>query len=67
MLVLFRNFIMVRKHYDRKQVGEEKILLKAIRAETKRGQELDAGADAQTMEELSLLACSSWLAQVAFL
>lgn len=49
------------------KLGEERVLLKAVRAETKRGQELDTGADAQTMEELSLLACSSWLAQVAFL
>ena len=67
MLVLFMDIIMVRKHHDQKQVGKEKVLLKAVRAETKRGQELDTGTDAQKMEELSLLACSSWLVRGAFL
>lgn len=33
MLVLFGDFIMVRKHHDQKHVGEERVLLKAVRAE----------------------------------
>jgi hypothetical protein len=59
----------------RKQVGEERsysaytsILLfitKEVRTGTQTGQE--AGADAEAMEGCYLLACSPWVAQLAFL
>jgi hypothetical protein len=39
--------------------------LKEVRTGTQAGQE--AGADAQAVEECSLLACFPWLAQFAFL
>jgi hypothetical protein len=35
--------------------------------EVKQGQNLEAGADEEAMEECCLLACSPWLAQPAFL
>jgi hypothetical protein len=59
----------------KKQVGEERaysayisILLfitKEVRTGTQAGQE--AGADAEAMEEYSLLACFPWLAEPALL
>jgi hypothetical protein len=60
---------------NKKQVGEERVYLsytsillfitKDVRTGTQAGQE--AGADAEAMEECSLLACFPWLAQPAFL
>jgi hypothetical protein len=38
---------------------------KEVRTETQAGQE--AGADAEAMEECYLVACFSWLAQLAYL
>jgi hypothetical protein len=35
--------------------------------ELKQGSNLEAGADAEAMENYCLLACSSWLAQPVFL
>jgi hypothetical protein len=59
----------------KKQVGEERVYsltlphccssLKEVRTGTQAGQE--AGADAEAMEECSLLACFPWLAQPALL
>jgi hypothetical protein len=53
----------------KKQVGEERVHLlfitKEVRTGTQAGQE--AGADAEAMEECSLLACLTWLAQPALL
>jgi hypothetical protein len=59
----------------KKQVGEERVYLaytsmllfitKEVRTGTQAGQE--AGADVETMEGCSLLACLPWLAQPAFL
>jgi hypothetical protein len=59
----------------KKQVGEERVYLaytstllfitKEVRTGTQAGQE--TGADAEAMEECSLLACFHWLAQLAFL
>jgi hypothetical protein len=40
--------------------------LKEIKTESQ-GRNLEAGADAEAMEGCSLLVCSSWLAQTAFL
>jgi hypothetical protein len=57
----------------KKQVGEERVysaytstllfITKEVRTGTQAGQE--AGADAETMEGCSLLACLPWLAQPA--
>jgi hypothetical protein len=59
----------------KKQVGEERVYLaytsillfitKEVRTGTQAGQE--AGADAETTEGCSLLACFFWLAQPALL
>jgi hypothetical protein len=59
----------------KKQVGEERVysaytsillfITKEVRNGTQAGQE--AGADAETMEGCSLLACFSWLAQPALI
>jgi hypothetical protein len=59
----------------KKQAREERIysaytstllfITKEVRTGTQAGQE--AGADAEAMEECSLLACFSWLAQPALL
>jgi hypothetical protein len=59
----------------KKQVREERVYLayisillfitQEVRTGTQAGQK--AGADAEAMEGCSLLACFSWLAQIAFL
>jgi hypothetical protein len=59
----------------KKQVGEERVysaytsillfITKEVRTGTQAGQE--TGADAESMERCSLLACFPWLAQPAFL
>jgi hypothetical protein len=59
----------------KKQVGEERVYLaytstllfitKEVRTGAQAGQE--AGADAESMERCSLLACFPWLAQPALL
>jgi hypothetical protein len=58
----------------KKQVGEERVysayistlqLIIKVRTGTQAGQE--AGADAEAMEECSLLACFPWISQPAFL
>ena len=64
---MFLFFVM--KHYDQKQVGEERVLLAytSMLLELKQDNNLEAGADAEVMEGCCLLACSSWLTQPAFL
>jgi hypothetical protein len=59
----------------KKQVGEERVysaytsillfITKEVRTGTQAGQK--AGADAEAMEECSLLACLTWLAQPALI
>jgi hypothetical protein len=60
----------------KKQVGEERVYSSytshiAVHHQRRSGQELkqvkEAGADAEAMEGCYLLACFSWLAQLAFL
>jgi hypothetical protein len=61
----------------KKQVGEERVysaytsillfITKEVRTGTKQGRKQEAGADAEAMEECSLLACLPWLAQPALL
>lgn len=72
--VLIRVSIAAMKHHDQKQVGEERAysvyvstLYSKIRIETQTGQKPEAGGDAEAMEGCCLLACSSWVAQPAFL
>jgi hypothetical protein len=66
------------KHYYQNQVVEERVYLvytfhntvhhqKKPEQDLKQGRNLRAGPDTEAMEECCLLACSSWLAQSAFL
>ena len=58
------------KHHDQKQVGEKRVYsvsLKEVRTGIETGQNLEAGADTDTMEGCCLLACSPWLAHPVFL
>jgi hypothetical protein len=41
--------------------------LKGVRTGTQTGQELEAGTDAEALEECCLFACSPWFAQPDFL
>ena len=59
-IVLVRVIIAVMKHHDQSNHWE-------IRTKIKQGSDLEAGADAEVMEEGCLLACSSLLAQPPFL
>ena len=43
------------------------MFLKKSRQKFKQGKNVEAGADAESMEECCLVACSSWLAQPALL
>ena len=72
---LSRVTISVMKHHDQKQLGEERVYFthhsynsptKAVRVETHKGRNLEAGADAEAMEGCCLLPCFPWLAQPAF-
>jgi hypothetical protein len=62
------------KHHDQEASWEERVsaytstllfITKEVKTGTQAGQE--AGADTEAMEECSLLACLTWLAQPAFL
>jgi hypothetical protein len=74
-LCLGQGFYSCTNIMTKKQVGEERVysaytsilllITKEVRTGTQAGQE--AGADAETMEGCSLLACLTWLAQPAFL
>lgn len=59
-------FIAARKRHDKKLVREKGILLKAFGADPEGEQGLDAGVDAEVVEELCFLDCSSWLPQATF-
>jgi hypothetical protein len=72
---LSQGFYSWTKHHDQEAVGEERVysaytsillfITKEVRTGTQAGQE--AGADAETMEGCSLLACFPWLVQPALL
>jgi hypothetical protein len=72
---LSQGFYSCTNIMTKKQVGEERVysaytsillfITKEARTGTQAGQE--AGADAETMEGCSLLACLPWLAQPALL
>ena len=72
---LSQGFYSCTNIMTKKQVGEERVYLaytsillfitKEVRTGTQTGQ--GAGADAEAMEECSLLACLPWLAQPALL
>jgi hypothetical protein len=53
----FRLNFHIPVHQKKKTSGQE----------LKQGRDLKAGADAKAMEKCCLQACSSWLAQLAFL
>ena len=63
------------KHHDEKKLGEQMAYLaphcysssKEVRQELKQGRDLEAGADAEAMEECCLLVCSLQPAQPVFL
>jgi hypothetical protein len=66
-----RVYITVIKHHNQKQFGEESFYLHNIssgkaKAETQ-VRNLEAGVDAEVMEEWCLLACFYWLTPLAFL
>ena len=77
--VLVKVSTAVTKPYDQKEVEKERVCmtftyfqivvphLRKPGQELKQSCNLEAGADAEVMEECCLLACSSWLAQPAFL
>lgn len=77
--VLVRIAIAVTNHLDQDQLGDGRALFIWLmlpqnclswwksRRELKQGRILEARADAETMEGCYLLACFSWLAQMAFL
>ena len=59
------------KHHDQKQHGEERVYLAYASTslfiiEGSQDRNLEAGADAEAMEEYCLLDFSPWLAQAAF-
>jgi hypothetical protein len=72
---LSQGFYSCTNIMTKKQVGEERVysvytsmllfITKEVRTGTQAGQK--AGADAEAMEECSLLACFPWLAQPALL
>jgi hypothetical protein len=72
---LSQGFYFCTNILTKKQVGEERVysaytsmllfITKGVRAGTQAGQE--AGADTEAMEGCSLLACLTWLAQLALL
>ena len=54
------------KHHDLKESwGEIGSKLKEVRTRTQQGRILEAGADAEAMKGCCLLACLSWLTQLA--
>jgi hypothetical protein len=75
---VFLDSFAVVKHHDQTSSGGPQGLFSShfhitVHDQRKSGQELtqgrdlEAGADAEAMEGCCLLACSSWLAQPAFL
>ena len=74
-LCLSQGFYSWTKHHDQEALGEEMVysaytsillfVTKEVRTGTQAGQ--GAGADAQAMEECSLLVCFPWVAQPALL
>lgn len=72
--VSFRAFIAaIKHHYQRKQLGQKRVpfsnhppFLREDRDATQ-GRYLEAGTETVTIEEHSLLACSLWFTQIAFL
>lgn len=71
-----RVSLAVMKHHNQKQVGEEIAYLSftsilfivgGSQVRNSWGRNLEAGAEAEAIEECCLLACSSWLAQLSFL
>ena len=77
MVGKLRVSIAVIKHHGQSNLGKKMFpwfmlpyhcsSLKEVRTGTKWGRNLEAGVDAEAMEGCYLLACSSWLAQTAFL
>ena len=77
VVLIIRVSIVVMKHHDQKQVGEERFIgltlpdhslsLEAVRTGAQGRRNREAGADAEAMEECCLLACSLWLAQPTLL
>ena len=77
--VLCRIPIAVMKHHDQNQLGEERVYSAYTSAAlfltggsqdrnwSKADWNVEAGAEAEGLEGCCFLACSSWLAQLAFL
>ena len=66
------SFFAVINHHDQKYLWRKGFLSvytsrQQYITEESQGRNLEAGADAEAMEEHCLLACSSWLAQPVFL